>query len=125
MPACVAGRIVLGRMRVSVVKREGKFRKASAPHWLHGIRHGIAASLPKLCCRRLIQCAKMLPFIVWCIAGLLVYSSLRTADVFPVVASLPPKNNVVFFRRGEKRRPSLFTNPVFSLQSLSSAGDKI
>ena len=25
--------------------------------------------------------------------------SLRTADVFPVVASLPPKNNVVTFRR--------------------------
>ena len=28
------------------------------------------------------------------------YSSLRTADVFPVVASLPPKN----FSEGEKRR---------------------
>ena len=30
--------------------------------------------------------------------------SLRTADVFPVVDSLPPKNN---FSEGEKRRPEI------------------
>ena len=30
---------------------------------------------------------------------ILLQGSLRTADVFPVVASLPPKNNVGFSRR--------------------------
>ena len=30
-------------------------------------------------------------------------TSLRTADAFPVVASLPPKN----FSEGEKRRPEM------------------
>ena len=45
-------------------------------------------------------------------------SSLRTADVFPVVASLPPKNNACepdrqidfrerYFSEGEKRRPEI------------------
>ena len=42
-------------------------------------------------------------------------SSLRTADVFPVVASLPPKNNACeperqnnfYFSKGEKRRPEI------------------
>ena len=45
-------------------------------------------------------------------------SSLRTADVFPVVASLPPKNNACepdrqidfrerYFSEGEKRRPQI------------------
>ena len=45
-------------------------------------------------------------------------SSLRTADVFPVVASLPPKNNACepdrqidfrerYFSQGEKRRPEI------------------
>ena len=31
--------------------------------------------------------------------------SLRTADAFPVGASLPPKNN--YFSEGEKRRPEM------------------
>ena len=31
--------------------------------------------------------------------------SLRTADAFPVVASLPPKNS--YFSEGEKRRPEM------------------
>ena len=30
---------------------------------------------------------------------ILLQGSLRTADVFPVVASLPPENNVGFSRR--------------------------
>ena len=37
-------------------------------------------------------------------------ASLRTADVFPVVASLPPKNNNnnnSYFSEGEKRRPEI------------------
>ena len=33
-----------------------------------------------------------------------LHPSLRTADAFPVVASLPPKN---FFLEGEKRRPEM------------------
>ena len=31
--------------------------------------------------------------------------SLRTADAFPVVASLPPKNS--YFSEGEKQRPEM------------------
>ena len=42
-------------------------------------------------------------------------SSLPTADVFPVVASLPPKNNACeperqnnfYFSEGEKQRPEI------------------
>ena len=33
--------------------------------------------------------------------------SLRSADVFPVVASLPPKISENLFSKGEKRRPEI------------------
>ena len=49
-------------------------------------------------------------FLIFCPSRLIkkqsqLRDSLRTADAFPVVASLPPKNS--YFSEGEKRRPEM------------------
>ena len=44
-------------------------------------------------------------FSLYVLMMLRCYPSLRTADAFPVVASLPPKNS--YFSEGEKRRPEM------------------
>ena len=50
-----------------------------------------------------------------------ILGSLRTADAFPVVASLPPKNNS--FLEGEKRRPEM--RLLFACYILGCEGKKV